>query len=89
MKAAVVRARVPEELKEKFESAAAAHQMSLSNAMRMLMTQYVEQEKEKAQRWEETLEAIEDVATGRIVAGDTAMEWLSSWGSDSELEPPV
>ena len=44
MKTAVVRARIPKELKKDFE-AASEHEMSLSHVMRMLMTQYVESEK--------------------------------------------
>jgi len=89
MKTEVIRARIPEELKKEFEAAAAAHQMSLSNAVRQLMIQYVEQERELARRKEETLEAIEDIETGRVVDGAEVMAWLASWGTESELEPPL
>ena len=89
MKTAVIRARIPEDLKQDFEAAAEARHLSLSNAMRMLMSKYVEQEKEIARRREETLEAIEDIETGRIVDGGEVLAWLASWGSESELEPPL
>jgi len=89
MKTAVIRARIPEDLKQDFEAAAKAHNLSLSNAMRMLMSKYVEQEKELARRREETLEAIEDIESGRIVDGDEVLAWLASWGSKAELEPPL
>jgi len=88
MKTAVIRARVPEELKENFEKAAATHEMNLSHAIRVLMGQYVEHEKEVARRHEETLEALEDVKTGRVVDGDEVMTWLAGWGTDDEMEPP-
>ncbi|MEA3468100.1 MAG: type II toxin-antitoxin system RelB/DinJ family antitoxin [Thermodesulfobacteriota bacterium] len=89
MKTAVIRARIPENLKQDFEAAAEARHLSLSNAMRMLMSQYVEQEKELSRRREETLEAIEDIESGRIVDGDEVMAWLASWGSEAELDPPL
>ena len=88
MKTAVIRARIPEDLKKDFEAAAAVHEMNLSHAIRVLMAQYVEREKEVVRRNEETLEAIEEVETGEIVKGDKVMSWLASWGSEDELEPP-
>ena len=84
MKTTVVRARVPESLKRDFEVAAATHGWNLSNTIRRLMRQYVAQEKELAQRQRETMEAIEDIAAGRVVDGDKVMDWLDGWGSDDE-----
>lgn len=84
MKTTVVRARVPESLKRDFEAAAATHGWNLSNTIRRLMRQYVAQEKELARRQRETMEAIEDIAAGRIVDGDKVMDWLDGWGSDDE-----
>ncbi len=88
MKTAVIRARIPEELKKDFTAIAAAHEMNLSHAIRVLMTQYVKQEKELVRREEETLEALEEIETGEIVDGDKVMTWLSSWGTSEEQEPP-
>ena len=84
MKTTVVRARVPESLKRDFEVAAATHGWNLSNTIRRLMRQYVAQEKELAQRQRETMDAIEDIAAGRVVDGDKVMDWLDGWGSDDE-----
>ncbi len=89
MKTAVIRARVPETLKKEFEVLVAAHEMNLSKAIRVLMTQYVERENELARRRKETLDALEDVETGQVVKGDKVMDWLASWGTDDELEPPA
>ncbi len=88
MKTAVIRARVPEDLKKDFEALASAHEMNLSKAIRVLMTQYVERENELARRRKETLEALEDVEAGHVVDGEEVMDWLNSWGTDDELEPP-
>jgi antitoxin component of RelBE/YafQ-DinJ toxin-antitoxin module len=89
MKTAVVRARIPETLKKDFEAAAAAHGWNLSHAIRQLMNQYVEQEKELERRHQQTLEAIEDVEAGRVVDGKKVLDWLAGWGDDDEQEPPL
>ena len=88
MKTAVVRARVPETLKQDFEAAAAARGWNLSHALRQLMNQYVSQEKELARRREETMEALEDIEAGHIVDGGKVLDWLSGWGTHDEQEPP-
>jgi metal-responsive CopG/Arc/MetJ family transcriptional regulator len=59
----VVRARIPESLKQEFETAA-ARGWSLSHAIRQLMRQYVAQEKERDRRRTETLEPLADVEAG-------------------------
>jgi thioredoxin reductase (NADPH) len=46
------------------------------------------QEKELARRREETVEALEDIETGRIADGDKVLDWLSGWGTNDEQEPP-
>lgn len=84
----VIRARVPGNLKQEFENAAAHHGLSVSHVLRQLMGKYVDHEKELARRREETLEALEDIEAGRVVAGNDVMAWLASWGTDDELEPP-
>ncbi|MEX1330585.1 MAG: hypothetical protein AB1Z29_27620 [Desulfobacterales bacterium] len=89
MKTAVVRARIPETLKKDFEAAAAAHGWNLSHAIRQLMKQYVEQEKELERRHQQTLEALEDVEAGRVADGKKVLDWLAGWGDDDEQEPPL
>ncbi|MBW2560946.1 MAG: hypothetical protein JRE40_08835 [Deltaproteobacteria bacterium] len=84
----VIKARIPVDLKQEFERATAHHGLSVSHVLRQLMGQYVERERELAHRREETLEAIEDIETGRVVAGDKVMTWLAGWGMNDELEPP-
>ena len=89
MKTAVVRARIPETLKKDFEAAAAARGWNLSHAIRQLINQYVEQEKELERRHQQTLEALEDIEAGRVVDGKKVLDWLDGWGDDDEQEPPL
>ena len=39
-------------------------------------------------RWEETIDAIESVKTGKLVDEQEVNNWLESWGTDNELAPP-
>ncbi len=39
-------------------------------------------------RWKETLQAMESVTQGKVVAGHEVHDWLRSWGTDKELGPP-
>jgi predicted transcriptional regulator len=49
--------------------------------------------------WDKVLFAIQarrdieagmaDIEAGRLIDGDEVMEWLESWGTENELEPPT
>ncbi len=40
------------------------------------------------QRWVETLEAIDSVKSGKLIEEKEVNDWLESWGTKNELEPP-
>jgi predicted transcriptional regulator len=52
------------------------------------MNQYVMQEKERDRRRSETLEALEDIESGRIIDGEKVLDWLTGWGTDDETAAP-
>ena len=37
----------------------------------------------------DTLDGLADVEAGRIIDGDQVLAWIESWGSESELPPPL
>jgi len=39
-------------------------------------------------RWDETLEALDSVKSNKLIEEQSVNEWLESWGSDNELNPP-
>ncbi len=39
-------------------------------------------------RWEETLEALESVKSGKTIAEADVNAWLNSWGTGERKEPP-
>ncbi len=40
------------------------------------------------ERWGETLEAIGSVKSGKLINEKAVNDWLESWGTDNELDPP-
>jgi len=89
MSSDVVRARVPKTLKREFLSLAAAHGLTESSAIQRLVQQYVEREKEMQLRNRETMESLADSQAGLVVDGDIVLDWIASWGTESEKEPPI
>ena len=51
--------------------------------------EFLERKSVDEQRWKETLEAIDSVKSGRSIDEKNVNEWLDSWGSENELEPPI
>lgn len=39
-------------------------------------------------RWEETLQALDSIRSGKSIPEDEVESWLNSWGTDEELDPP-
>lgn len=62
-------------------------QRSKSWVINQALKEFVERQKLDQGRWQETLQAMESVAQGKLVAGDKVHEWLRSWGTANELSP--
>lgn len=54
----------------------------------MNVRQFVEQEQEFKRHNEETMEALADVGAGLVVDGEKVLDWLASWGTEAEKDPP-
>jgi len=50
--------------------------------------EYISRQTQEEARWEETLEALESVKSGKSVDEKEVNQWLESWGTDNELSPP-
>ncbi len=50
--------------------------------------EYISRQTLEEARWEETLEALESVKSGKSVDEKEVNQWLESWGTDNELSPP-
>lgn len=88
MSSEIVRGRVPTDLRKAFIAIAADRGLNESAAINLLVRQFVEREKELKRRNEETLDALTDIDAGLVVDGDRVLDWIASWGTDDEKEPP-
>ena len=80
--------RMPDELLEQLDKAAENARRSKGWIINEAVKEYLAREERKARQVEKTLEALADVKAGREIDGDEVLEWLKSWGTDQEKDPP-
>lgn len=84
----VTTVRLPPELERELEYTAGRLQRTKSWVINEALREYLARSREGQERWQQTLEALADVAQGRVIAGESVHEWLRSWGSADELPAP-
>ncbi len=80
--------RMPDELLQRLEQAAEKLRRSKGWIIKDAVEEYLAREELKAQRLEETREALADIQNGQVIPGDEILEWLESWGTEREKVPP-
>jgi len=81
----VLTAHVPIALAEKVDAMALRLERSRGWVMKQALAAWVEQEEERHQM---TLEALEDVDTGRVIDHQAVQAWAASLGTDKPLPKP-
>ena len=84
----VTTVRPQPELKENLGAMAEKLHGSKSWLINQALREFFERQELEQNRWQETLQAMESVAQGRVVSGEAVTAWLQSWGTDNELSPP-
>ncbi len=82
----VLTAHVPLHLAEKVEAMAARLERSRGWVVKQALAAWVDQEEERHRM---TLEALEDVVSGRVIDHQAMRAWADSLGSDNPLPPPA
>lgn len=80
--------RIEDEIEPVLEAAAKDMRRSKGWIINEALREYLQNRELEKQRWQETLEALEDIRMGRVVDGDKVHAWLKSWGTENELPPP-
>lgn len=44
---------------------------------------------QEAQRWQQTLQALDSIQAGKVVDGAQVRRWLASWGREKEIDAPI
>lgn len=84
----VTSVRIEEDLTQLLENVAYTLHRSKGWVINEALRQYLEQRDVEQQRWQETLEALEDVRRGKVVEGDKVHAWMESWGTNKKLKTP-
>lgn len=84
----VTTVRLQPELEENLGAMAEKFHRSKSWLINQALREFFERHELDQSRWQETLQAIESVAQGKVVSGDAVHSWLQSWGSSNESPPP-
>lgn len=80
--------RLQPELEIPLDSLAAKLDRSKNYIINLAIREFLERQAIEDYRWSETLVALESVKAGRGIDDAEVAEWLNSWGSEDELEPP-
>ncbi len=78
--------RLTEGLTQELDQLAAESQLSRSWLINQAVKEYVVRAHTDAERWQETLAALESVKAGRVVEGEEVDAWLSGWGKHANTK---
>lgn len=84
----VTSVRLQPQIEQNLEAIAAKLQRSKNWVINQAIEEFVQKQEAEQQRWQETLQALDAVSQGRVIAGEDVHSWLKSWGSDHELPAP-
>lgn len=84
----VTTVRLQAEVEQHLEAIASKLQRSKGWVINQALTEYIEKQQLEQVRWQQTLEAMESAAQGKVVNASEVHSWLNSWGTDNELDAP-
>ena len=84
----VTTVRLQPEVEEGLEVVAGKLHRTKSWVINQALREFLVRQELEQERWQQTLEAMESVAKGKVVSGEAVHAWLNSWGGPNELPPP-
>ncbi len=84
----VTTVRLQTEVEQHLEAIANRLQRSKGWVINQALSEYIEKQLLEQARWQQTLEAMESAAQGKVVDSEEVHGWLASWGSDAEQDAP-
>ncbi len=84
----VTTVRLQPDLEQSLQDMTSSMHRSKSWLINQAIKEFIERQSSDQIRWQQTLQAMESVAQGRVVSGEAVHAWLQSWGTDKELAPP-
>ena len=85
----VTSVRIEDDLHGRLERLAKREQRTRGWLINEALRAYLEQEERRAERYRQSLEALEEIEAGApTVDGEVVHEWIASWGTDDEKPVP-
>jgi len=84
----VTSVRLQPEIESPLEHLAKKLDRSKNYLINLAIKEFIERKSIDDKRWNETLEAIDSVKSGKVIDEKDVNNWLDSWGTSNELEPP-
>ena len=84
----VTSVRLQAEIENPLEDLSKKLDRSKSYLINQAIKEFLARKSLEEQRWVETIEAIDSVKSGKLIEEKEVINWLESWGTDNEVEPP-
>lgn len=84
----VTSVRLQPEIENPLEALSKKLDRSKNYIINQAIKEFIEHRALDEQRWLETIEAIDSVKSGKLIDEKSVNDWLDSWGSENEIEPP-
>ncbi len=85
---AVTSIRLNSEVELPLENLAQKLDRSKNYIINQAIKEFVQRQSMDDARWEDTLEALNSIKSGKAIDGNEVASWLDSWGNNEELSPP-
>lgn len=85
---AVTSIRLSNEVEIPLENLSKKLDRSKNYLINKAIKEFIARQSMEDSRWEDTLQALDSVKSGKSINGDKVDEWLRSWGSKDEKVQP-
>ena len=80
--------RLNSEMEAPLERLAEKLDRSKNYLINQAIREFIAKQSMEEVRWADTLQALDSVKSGKLVSEEKATEWLRSWGTSTESDPP-
>lgn len=84
----VTTVRLQAEVEQQLDAIANRLNRSKGWVINQALAEYIEKQQLELTRWQQTLDAMESAAQGKVVDAGEVHNWLSSWGTEHEQAAP-
>ncbi|WP_404359312.1 CopG family ribbon-helix-helix protein [Methylotuvimicrobium sp. KM1] len=84
----VTTVRLQADIEHQLEAIASRLHRSKEWVINQALSEYIDKQHIEQDRWQQTLDAMESAAQGKVVDASEIHSWLSSWGTEKEHDAP-